>query len=155
MSEITPNFWIFRVGDGVNFKNSKQPFWGVKRGKNGCIKTVVKKLNVGDVCIFLTSKPYGGNVIGIAEYTGFYDREDEPLIPIHTSTNEEQNWIGDDPWDIQIHYTNLYLTEKQNITACIQCGGIIMEYSKFQDNFNGDMRIHYANFKLYAEPKLF
>ena len=155
MSEITPNFWIFRVGDGVNFKNSKQPFWGVKRGKNGCIKTVVKKLNVGDVCIFLTSKSYGGNVIGIAEYTGFYDREDEPLIPIHTSTNEEQNWIGDDPWDIQIHYTNLYLTEKQKITACIQCGGIIMEYSKFQDNFNGDMRIHYANFKLYAEPKLF
>ena len=41
--ENKKNFWIIRVKDGENFRNSKFPFWGVKRGKNGCIKTVVKK----------------------------------------------------------------------------------------------------------------
>ena len=31
--------WIFRVGDGENFRNSKYPFWGVKRGRgNWCQK---------------------------------------------------------------------------------------------------------------------
>ena len=41
--ENKKKFWIIRVKDGENFRNSKFPFWGVKRGKNGCIKTVVKK----------------------------------------------------------------------------------------------------------------
>ena len=35
--------WIIRVNDGENFHNSKFPFWGVKRGRGGCIKTIVKK----------------------------------------------------------------------------------------------------------------
>ena len=30
--------WIFRVHDGINFYNSNFSFWGVKKGKNGCIK---------------------------------------------------------------------------------------------------------------------
>ena len=36
--------WLIRVGDGDNFRNSKYSFWGVKRGKNGSIKTVVTKI---------------------------------------------------------------------------------------------------------------
>jgi hypothetical protein len=42
--EIVRKHWIIRVNDGDNFRNSKYPFWGVKRGKNNCIKTIVEKM---------------------------------------------------------------------------------------------------------------
>lgn len=103
-------FWLIRVGDGVNFRNSKYSFWGVKRGRRNSIKSVVSKINIGDILCFITSKPHGGKIIGIAEYTGFYDRKDEPLFQIHTKTNKEQNWNGNEEFDIQIQYRNLYNT---------------------------------------------
>jgi hypothetical protein len=103
--------WIFRVNDGENFSNSKYPFWGVKRGRNGCIKTMVTKIAHGDILCFMTSKLYGGKIIGMGEYTGYFDRMDEPLLQINTKTNSEQNWKGDGYWDIQIHYDNLYITK--------------------------------------------
>jgi hypothetical protein len=149
------SFWIIRVGDGENFRKSKYSFWGVKRGKNECTKTVIKKMKAGDILCFMTSKPYGGKIIGMSEYCDFHDRNDEPLININTKTNEEQNWKGDEDWDIQISYSNLYITEKQNITGSIQCGGNILEYETFKGKINGDLYEHYKNFKFYAEPKTF
>ena len=119
------------------------------------MKTVITKIKQGDILWFLTSKNFGGRFIGMGEYCGFYDRIDEPLLHINTKTNEEQGWKGDDCWDIQIHYCNLYITEKQNITACIQCGGIILEYETFKDKINGNLYEHYKNFKFYSEPKIF
>ena len=147
--------WIIRVKDGVNFKNSKYPFWGVKRGNHGCIKTIVNKIKKGDILWFMTSKKYGGKLIGMSEYTYYYDRQDEPLISMNTFSNKEQNWEGDEDWDIQIHYENLYITEKQNIEASIQCGGIILEYETFKDKILDNLYEHYKNFKYYAEPKIF
>jgi len=150
-----PKHWIFRVNDGANFRNSVYPFWGVKRGKGGCMKTIVSKFKPNDVLWFMTNKKYGGKIIGMAEYTGFYDRADEPLLQINTKTNIDQNWVGDGLWDIQIHYCNMYVTEKQNITGCIQCGATILEYETFKLEVNGDLYNHYNNFKMYAEPKIF
>ena len=152
--EHEKRFWIIRVNNGENFRNSKFSFWGVKRGKGGCIRTIVKKMNKGDILWFMTSKKYGGKLIGMSEYSEFYDRANEPLIQINTLTNHEQNWKGDEDWDIQIHYCNLYMTEKQNIIGCIQCGGIILEYETFIDKINGNLYNHYKNFKFYAEPKI-
>ena len=74
---------------------------------------------------------------------------------INTKTNEEQGWKGDECWDIQIHYFNLYITEKQNITACIQCGSNILEYETFKNKISSDLYEHYKNYKFYSEPKLF
>ena len=145
--------WLIRVQNGENFRNSKYPFWGVKRGKGGNIKTLVDKIKKGDILWFMTSKSFGGKLIGMAEYTCYYDRDDEPLIPIHTYSNSEQGWNGEDLWNIQIHYKNLYITEKQNIKAVIQCGGIILEYEKFKDRGLPDLYNHYNMFKFYAEPK--
>lgn len=147
--------WIFRVNDGNNFRNSIYPFWGVKRGKNGCMKTIITKIKPGDILWFMTSKAFGGKLIGMSEYCGFYDRNDEPLLHINTKTNEEQGWKGDECWDIQIHYFNLYITEKQNITACIQCGSNILEYETFKHKISSDLYEHYKNYKFYSEPKLF
>jgi hypothetical protein len=146
--------WIIRVNDGENFYNSKFPFWGVKRGKNGCIKTIVRKIQNGDILWFMRSKKYGGKIIGMSEYCGFYDKDVEALIQIKTKTNEEQNLKGDEKWDIQIHYCNLYITERQNIIGCIQCGGIILEYDTYKDKINRDLYNEYSNFIFYAEPKI-
>ena len=87
--------WLIRVNNGVNFRNSRFPFWGVKRG------------------------------------------------------------AGDEKWDIQIHYRNMYVTERQNITACVQCAGVILDYDTFKDSVSRDVYTDYDNFRFYAEPKIF
>jgi hypothetical protein len=149
------NHWIIRVNDGENFRNSKYPFWGVKRGHGGGFKTIVKKFKPGDILWFLTSKKYGAKLIGMSEYTHYYDRADEPLIKINTLSNIDQNWKGEDNWDIQIHYINLYDTEPQNISITIQCGSIIMEYSTFIDKIEHDLYTHYKNYTYYTNPIIF
>lgn len=45
----------------------------------------------GDILWFLTSKKYGGKIIGMSEYSKFYDKNDELLIQINTTSNKEQN----------------------------------------------------------------
>ena len=143
--------WMIRIGDGINFINSTYAVWGVKRGRNGAIKGLVKKIKPGDILWFFTSKKFGGNFIGMAEYTRMFDRDDEKLIKIHTLTNAEQNWTGNEDWSIQIHYKNLYLVFlKQNIPVCIQNPGIIFDYEKFTASVEGDLFEHYRCFKGYG-----
>ena len=142
--------WIIRVDDGINFYNSKYPFWGVKRGKNNCMKTIVKKIKCGDILWFITNKKHGSKIIGMCEYINFYDRQDEPLIKINTLTNEDQGWIGEDNWDLQLHYTNKYKLDKLNIIVCIQCGACILEYETFKDKIKDNLYDHYKNIKFYS-----
>ena len=123
--------------------------------KNGCIKTIISKINKGDILWFITSKAYGRQIIGMGEYFEFYDMNDEFLIQINKKTNEQQNWKGDEKWDIQIHYCNMYVTEKQNIIGCIQFGANILQYETFRGKINSNLYEHYKNLKVYAEPKNF
>ena len=128
--------FFIRVGDGVNFKNSNYPIWGLKSNK-GSIKTYIKKhMTKGDILWFITScsatkKP--SIAIGMAEYNEIFDRQDEKLIKLNTYSNEEMGWaehkhephtsyynkedgwviyskngVFDYDWDIQISYKNLY-----------------------------------------------
>lgn len=147
-----PELFIIRVGNGRNFKNSVNPFWGVKRGAGGGIKTIVEKIPIGAILCFFTSKEYGGNIIGMAEYTGLYDRSDEPIHPFYTCTCDAQGWVGEDDWALQLHYTNLYNTERQQIKICLQWGGIIGEYKTFRDRIADDLYLHYRNFVFYSSP---
>lgn len=155
MDENNRKHWIIRVGDGINFKNSVYPYWGLKRGSNGIIKSIVKTFNKGDILWFLTSKNYGGKFIGMAEYINFYDRDDEPLLSINTKTNEEQNWNGDDNWNIQILYKNLYNTEKQNLKECIRGASSILHYERNKNKMNNNLELHYQNYIFYTEPYKF
>jgi hypothetical protein len=148
-----PSHWIIRVNDGENFKNSKFPFWGVRRGRGGSMKTIVGNFKPGDILWFNTSKKFGGKLIGMAEYVSYHDRDDEPLIKIDTITNIEQNWKGEDDWAIQINYTNLYCTEKQNIAACIQCASTIMKYETFKNKIEEDLYTLCKHFQRFSEPK--
>ena len=146
---------IIRVADGINFKNSKYPFWGVKRQKNNIMKGFINnQLKSGDILWFCTNKDNGGKAIGMAEYTVFYDRQDEPLFKINTFTNEEQGWVGDGDWDIQIHYKDLYLTEKQNINVILRGSSSIITYDIDNPNQQNvdNLYQHYDGFKSYGEP---
>ena len=145
---IMVKHWMIRVGDGLNFINSRYAVWGIKRGRGGCLKSIVQKFNPGDILWFFTSKKFGGKFIGMAEYTRMYDRKDEQLVRIHTLTNSEQNWTGSDDWSIQIHYKNLYLVFlKQNIPVSIQHPAIIFDYENFADSVEGDLIEQFRCFK--------
>ena len=65
----------------------------------------------------------------MAEYTHYYDSEEEPLIKLNTYTNEELGWSGEQKWDIQIHYKNLYETEEQNISFTVHNPRSIIDYN--------------------------
>ena len=146
-------YWLIRVGDGENLRNSIYPFWGVKKSFKGH----VKKIRHGDVLLFITSKQgdESGKVIAMGEYTEYYDRNDEPLLQIHTKTNAEQNWKGNQDWAIQIHYKNLYITDRQNIKVSIANPGIILNYETHKSKISDDLIEHYKNFKYYTQPKEF
>ena len=165
---MSQTHYIIRVDDGENFRSSRLPFWGVKRGgmnkrtgkRGNGIKTIVEKFKPGDILWFLTSKTHGGKLIAMAEYTEFFDKDDEPLVSIKTYTNSDQNWKGDEEWSIQIHYKNLYITEKQNILMVLQCGGTIIEYTQLNKDGSPsmfarlgsncpDLHTHYKNYKFY------
>ena len=141
--------WFIRVGDGENFRNSKYAFWGVKE----VFKGMVKKLKRGDILWFLTSKDFGGKLIGMAEYTEYYNTQDEKLIPIHTYTNAEQEWEGETDWCFQLHYINLYDTERQNIEIIIRGPQVIISYETvIRSQEIADLDLEYKAFKRYAEP---
>lgn len=153
MNTSSNQHYIIRCGDGKNFLNSNYPYWGVKRGKNNCIKSMVKKFKSGDILWFITNKNSGGRIIGMAEYINFYDRQDETLVNINTFSNEEMGWDGNNEWDIQINYCNLFHTIKQDIKIIISCGAIILKYDTWRERLPDlDLIKHYNNYIFYSQP---
>lgn len=140
--------WIIRIGDGKNFKNSKHPIWGFS---NNC----VKKLTKGDILWFLTSKDFGGKIIGMAEYVETYNRREEVLVTCSTFSNEEMGWEGGEEgkWYIQILYTNLYDTERQNICAVLPGQQKVYDYEDYVSKIEDNLYEHYKGFIFYGTPK--
>jgi len=143
--------WIIRVGNGKNFKNSKYPFWGLKSG----IKNQSLKINEGDILWFLSNKSNDNKIIGMATFTKLLDKRNEPLIQIETHNCIEQGW-DDNVWELELHYTNLYYTEKQNIKIDAKLGqNPILNYNKNIDKIKVDLYNHYNGFKLYGTISYF
>jgi hypothetical protein len=137
--------YIIRCGDGANLRNSVNPYWGVKR--TGGQDTFVKKIKPGDILWFMTSKKFGGQLIGMAEYTMFCDRSEETLIQLYSFSNSEQGWVGDENWDIQIHYKHLYNTEMLDIRGCVACAANILKYETFTQNISKNLFDCYEQIK--------
>ena len=117
---------------------------------------MLNNINKGDILWFCTNKRNGGKAIGMARYTTLYDRNDEPLIQINTYSNKEQGWEGDDDWSLQMRYTKLYDTEKQDIKLVIprysnQLLNII-QIIKNQINVD-NLYKHYNGFTFYGVSK--
>ena len=79
--------------------------------------------------------------------------KDEPLIQINALKNQEQNRKGREEWDIQIHYCNLYITERQNIICCFPCAAIILEYKIFKNKITENLYDHYKTLNFILNQK--
>ena len=139
---------IINVGDGVNFQNSNYPFWGVSENNRTYIETWI---NVGDILWFCQETGDTFKVIGMGEYTQAFDSIDEPLIQLNIVEKEKQNWDERVVNDIQIHYKNLYTTERQSI--CIrkyETEISIYDIAGRIDSNDIDLFKHYDGFKFYG-----
>ena len=136
---------IVHVGDGKNYKRSLHPFWGLSQNARSYIRNFI---NVGDVLWFCQDFQDGLKVIGMAEYIHCYDIHDEPLIPMNIIEREKQNWDMNMDNDIQIHYKNIYNTERQNIVI----EKTTEEISTYSNDYGGDLYRHYGGFKFYGKP---
>lgn len=136
---------IINVGDGMNYKKSVYPFWGLSHNTRSYIRNFI---NLGDVLWFCQDFENGLKAIGMAEYTHSYDINDEPLIPMNIVEREKQNWDMNIENDIQIHYKNIYNTERQNIVIEKKTE----EISTYSNEYGGDLYKHYGGFKFYGNP---
>ena len=154
ISMIKKNY-ILRIGDGIHWENSKKyRVWGLKKKW----KSNIKKIRYGDILWFIRGK--GGVVVGMAEFICFYDKRDEPLVNINTIDNYELGYKGEESWDIQIRYKNLYTIKKQNILITIKYSGSVISYEDFlnyptyrEKLREVDLYLHYNNIIFYTEPE--
>jgi hypothetical protein len=146
---MTPTHVLIRIKDGVSFRNSKNPVWGMNRGGLG----LAKKMKEGDIIWFHVNKTNGAKAIAVAEYTGqLYDRKTEPLMRIHTLTNEEQGWVDKDERDIQIHYKNLYMIEHADVNICFRGQWGIQWYTSVKNKIDDDLPVCFENIKRFCVP---
>ena len=139
---------IINVGDGVNFQNSNYPFWGVSENNRTYIE---KWINTGDILWFCQETGDTFKVIGMGEYTHSFDSKDEPLIQLNMVERETQNWDDRVVNDIQLHYKELYNTEKQCIRIKKYTNEIsIYDISKKINSKDIDLFKHYDGFKFYG-----
>ena len=123
------NDWLFRVGSGINFKNSsKYQIWGFKSHNRNLMFR--KDARTGDRLWFIINKSHG-KVIAVATYVFHNNRELGPLIDI-SRTNEELGWDkeGDGNWNIEIHYTDLYNLVECSLNTNIQGQVTIRKYKE-------------------------
>tara|TARA_Y100000748_G_scaffold207567_1_gene173876 strand:- start:150 stop:614 length:465 start_codon:yes stop_codon:yes gene_type:complete len=117
MATQTPTYYLFRVGDGENFWNSSHLYtWGTK-GVNG-----LRNIKKGDRMWFVTGKS-DGKIIAVATFESKNTRGNSAL------TDEELGWSGDDEWDQELHYMNLYDLSHLNFLSKIKGNCSVRKYS--------------------------
>ena len=94
------SIWILRIGDGINFINSK------KYGIFSCLKSsikFIKNAKRGDILLFILNNS-NCKVAYVATFYGIKERT------AHTMTNEQLGWDNSKNWNdrYELHYTNLY-----------------------------------------------
>lgn len=127
--------WLIRIGDGINFYNSlPDKIWGIKSNTtNG--KFFIENVKENDRLWFIKAKTKG-KIIAIANYIKHQKRELGPLINISKS-NQELGWIGDENWDIEVIYDNIYLLDDvEGLETEIKGASTIRKFSKGKCNIN-------------------
>ena len=81
--------YLSRIGNGVNFNNSKQyETWGYNKNS----KKIISNMKKDDIIIYIGNGG-GSNVKGIARFENYKDINDEPLINIDTIFFKQINSI--------------------------------------------------------------
>jgi hypothetical protein len=115
---MDPMIIFLRVSDGINFKNSKHPFWrtNICWKKNLENKLDELKSNQELVFCFITCKQGNeeGKVVGFSTYIDHHNLSEGKITSSHKISNKEQGWIYPDEKgisDLHIDYKNLYRTK--------------------------------------------
>jgi hypothetical protein len=120
--------WLLRIGDGENFKNSlKYKIWGI-RSTTPDNKYFLTNVKSGDKLWFVKSNSHG-KLLAVSSYLSHNKRELGPLLNI-TMSNEELGWIGNGPYDVEIHYNNLYGLDDCELLTHINGPKTIRKYNE-------------------------
>jgi hypothetical protein len=147
MSSIATKDWMFRVGNGKNFKaSSKFQIWGIKSSTNFG-KHFVKNVKPGDRIWFIKANS-NGLILGVAIYRSHNYREFGPLVD-STMTDEELGWddTGEN-CDIEVHYSELRELEDCGLLTHIKFQGSIVEY---KDNCKINLPVEYSYISRYRK----
>jgi|TARA_Y100000389_G_C17227956_1_gene396657 hypothetical protein len=141
--------WVFRVGDGTNFKNSSRyKIWGIQSTTNDS-KCFIKNVKPGDILWFITNKSQG-LIIAASTYRSHNKREFGPLLDI-SMTNTELGWTNDETdWisDIEIHYTDLYNVSKCELLTKLKRQSSILRYNQ---NCCVELPVEYSSIVRYSK----
>ena len=95
--------WLYRIGDGINFNNSKQH--NIFSCSKSCKSNYpfIKNVKRGDILLFIPNESKG-KVTHVSTFKGIKERT------AYTMTNEELGWDNSKNWydHYEVHYTNLY-----------------------------------------------
>ena len=140
--------WLLRVGDGTNLKNSsRHQIWGIKSYDTNC-KHFLSEVKKGD-CLWFIQNKSKGKVIAVATYVSHKKRELGPLVDV-SFNNKELGWEGNENWDTEIHYDNLY-----NVYNCNDGNGLLTHIKgsavirKYNDKCNIYLPNEYSNIIKY------
>ena len=143
--------WLIRVGDGINFKNSKKNIWSLNSNK--ITNTIINnQFNENDILWFIGNKKINNIILGMAKYKCYYSKTDELLINIDTYSNNDCGFDNENEYDLQIHYTEFYNTERQQIQLIFKCMSPIINYNNNFEKINVNLFTHYNNYLFYAQP---
>ena len=139
--------WIFRVGDGKNFKNGlPYKIWGIKSKYSAGIH-FKRNVAVGDILWFCIK---GAKLIAVASFKEYSDRQIGPLVNI-TLSDEELGWNKGD-WDLQIFYEDMYDLENFEIPLC-KIKGQSSIYKYYEDKCPINLPTEYTYIKRYCKKK--
>lgn len=120
--------WLLRVGNGENFLNSsKYRIWGIKSSTK-CGKNFLKNVQPGDRLWFIRNNSCG-KVTAVATYRSHCKRNIEPLVDT-SLTYEELGWSGIGEWDVELHYSDLYMLTHCELLTHIKSPLIIRKYNE-------------------------
>tara|TARA_Y100000589_G_C27025021_1_gene576561 strand:- start:295 stop:894 length:600 start_codon:yes stop_codon:yes gene_type:complete len=101
--ERTINIWLYRIGDGINFNNSKEH--NIFSCSKSCKSNYpfIKNVKRGDILLFIPNESKG-KVTHVSTFKCIKERT------AYTMTNEELGWDNSKNWydHYEVHYTNLY-----------------------------------------------
>ena len=142
------NHYIIRIQKDNFDKGILHMLWGLTKQNEGMIKNFKK----GDIIWFMLNKNEGGKIYACAEFTEYFNRNNEPFFTINSRTNEEMGWDSEKDWCIQIKYRNLYIVEQLDLDIIIQHSASIFKYETFKDRIVHDLYMHGENIKFYLKP---
>ena len=143
-------FLFLRVNDGINFRNSKHPFWRTNICWKPNINNRLAELNHGQelVFCFITCKQghETGRIVGFATYVDHHDMREGPIKESHRISNKDQGWDYPNEKgisDLHLDYKDLHRIKSKHFPVSIQGAMNMILYEPKHKERMGDLVTFY------------